>query len=270
LLTSLLARPARWPARVAVRMWRAAAHALPSAVAPPPPWRGAAEVWELRRDHAIFEGGGETSKEGRDGDQGSGRDAGAAQRRRQAAERDTEGAAGHAGEAAGGGFGASLRAGLTTAEAAARLSALPAGSVVVLDGFAVLQLAAAVKEAEREGGWLAGLTLVAMVHYPFSLEVDATDETRSLCRAQEAAVLLRCDGIAAASGVTRDALLSEHPTLAHRLVSIVRPPHRFEAVAAPLPPRPKQRRPPRRDDGPQAGGLVVLLVVANLIPRKVN
>jgi len=132
----------------------------------------------------------------------------------------------------------------------------------------VLQLAAAVKEAEREGGWLAGLTLVAMVHYPFSLEVDATDETRSLCRAQEAAVLLRCDGIAAASGVTRDALLSEHPTLAHRLVSIVRPPHRFEAVAAPLPPRPKQRRPPRRDDGPQAGGLVVLLVVANLIPRK--
>ena len=116
---------------------------------------------------------------------------------------------------------------MPTAEASARFAALPPGSVVVLDGLALLQLVEAVSARPSDE-----LSLVAFEHYPFALECDATPQTRALCAAQEWRVFSRCDRIIAASGVTRAALLATYPELCASRIGVIRPPHRFEPSAA--------------------------------------
>ena len=54
--------------------------------------------------------------------------------------------------------------------------------MLVLDGFALLQLSATVAACARRD-----LTIVVFVHYPLSLEPDATPRTRQLCLKQEQA-----------------------------------------------------------------------------------
>ena len=157
-----------------------------------PPWECPPELWELARDHPLFE----KAADGADPPL-----AGAARAARL----------------------------MPVAEAAAKLAALPNGSLVVLDGLALLELADAV-EARPAGD----LVLVAFEHYPFATEVDASARTRRLCHQQEWAVLRRCAGIVAASGVTRAALIDIYPQLDGAAITVLRPPHRFESSPVPL------------------------------------
>jgi len=99
--------------------------------------------------------------------------------------------------------------------------------VVVLDGFALLQLSATVVARARRD-----LTIIVFVHYPLSLEPDATPRTRQLCLEQEQVVIERCDGVIAAGDASRDAIRATYRGLDPALISVLRPPYRFEAQPA--------------------------------------
>jgi len=99
--------------------------------------------------------------------------------------------------------------------------------VVVLDGFALLQLSATVAARARRD-----LTIIVFVHYPLSLEPDATPRTRQLCFEQEQVVIERCDGVIAAGGTSRDAIRATYRGLDPALISVLCPPYRFEAQPA--------------------------------------
>ena len=99
--------------------------------------------------------------------------------------------------------------------------------MVVLDGFALLQLSATVVARARRD-----LTIIVFVHYPLSLEPDATPRTRQLCLEQEQVVIERCDGVIAAGDASRDAIRATYRGLDPALISVLRPPYRFEAQPA--------------------------------------
>ena len=99
--------------------------------------------------------------------------------------------------------------------------------MVVLDGFALLQLSATVAARARRD-----LTIIVFVHYPLSLEPDATPRTRELCLEQEQVVIARCDGVIAAGEASRDAIRATYRGLDPALISVLRPPYRFEAQPA--------------------------------------
>ena len=99
--------------------------------------------------------------------------------------------------------------------------------MVVLDGFALLQLSATVVARARRD-----LTIIVFVHYPLSLEPDATPRTRELCLEQEQVVIARCDGVIAAGDASRDAIRATYRGLDPALISVLRPPYRFEAQPA--------------------------------------
>ena len=99
--------------------------------------------------------------------------------------------------------------------------------MVVLDGFALLQLSATVAARARRD-----LTIIVFVHYPLSLEPDATPRTRQLCFEQEQVVIERCDGVIAAGGTSRDAIRATYRGLDPALISVLCPPYRFEAQPA--------------------------------------
>lgn len=131
------------------------------------------------------------------------------------------------------------------AAAAASVSALPDGALVVADGLAFGALASVVKPHAQRLRW------VALVHHPLHLEtgLDATDSAR--LQASEAQALQ----------LARQVVVTSRSTVVD-VVALGVPPARI-AVVEPGTDRVQPVGPQPRDDGP-----VQLLCVATLTPRK--
>jgi len=131
------------------------------------------------------------------------------------------------------------------AAADAALARLPEGAVAVIDGLALLAFASAIDEASRR------LRLVAFVHHPLADETGLGERERRRIAALERRLLRAVGGVLSPSESTA------------RLVAAYGVPRARIAVTPPgtaKPPRLPRRRAPR--------GLLELLCVATLTPRK--
>eukprot|EP00946_MAST-07B_sp_MAST-7B-sp1_P004578 g4578.t1 len=101
------------------------------------------------------------------------------------------------------------REGLLTPRLLAREYAdLPTGSVLVFDGFALLQ---ASEICFAEGHYREDIKHVAFVQYPFSTEPDASEEDRRMCAQQECSVLQKLDMLVGASKCSIQMFQDEYP-----------------------------------------------------------
>jgi glycosyltransferase involved in cell wall biosynthesis len=136
-------------------------------------------------------------------------------------------------------------------------SALPPGSVVVFDGFALLQsVNACLSDTIRDD-----LLHVAFVQYPFSAEPDASEADRNLCRSQERYALERINLLVGASECSLRMFSEEYPVQMKRLLSkpsVIPPIARFKSEF--------QQRSLSSNEEKLA--TVELLAVSNYVPRK--
>ncbi len=144
-------------------------------------------------------------------------------------------------------------------------AALPAGSVVVLDGFALLQAADVCLSRPT---FRRDLVHVGFVQYPFSVEPDASDTDRQTCRVQEARALAKLDLLVGASACSLRMFRECFPKLMARpsMALDVNPPiARFRECFL----KHSTRGRIGADDAPSSPPVVVELVaVSNFVPRK--
>ncbi len=129
------------------------------------------------------------------------------------------------------------------AQAAASLSAMPDGSVVLIDGLAYGALPELMTaQAQR-------LRLVALCHHPLALESGLSDETAARLRQSEKKALESARLVIATSATTADCLMADYGVRPNRI-----------AVAKPGIDRPDQPH--------QPGAVLRILSVGTVTPRK--
>ena len=132
----------------------------------------------------------------------------------------------------------------TRADAQTRLSAVPAGRTIVIDGLALGVLPETVLQ-------LAGRNpLLALVHHPLALEWGLSNEQADTLRRSERAALAAVQGVVVTSPATAELVASDYGVPAER-ITVARP------GSDPAPPAQGSH-----------GGVVRLLSVGAVVPRK--
>jgi glycosyltransferase involved in cell wall biosynthesis len=131
------------------------------------------------------------------------------------------------------------------AETARALSAVDAGTVLIVDGLAYGALPAPLVDALRA-------PIVALVHHPLCLEAGLGADTQAALRASETAALARANGVVVTSPTTAATLTADFAV----------PPHRVTVAVPGTDPAPRAHG--------SAGAPLEILTVGAVIPRKAH